>query len=89
MYICFFRSLSHLHESTASQGLDPESSIRETGSPHSTEAAALQLTPDISNKSVDVGTPDKNNSSSQTMHSSFSDIRFNPDIFTPGVWLSD
>ncbi|KAK3523983.1 hypothetical protein QTP70_017491 [Hemibagrus guttatus] len=75
----------HLHESTVSQGLDPESSIREVGSPHSTEAAALQLMPDMSNKGVDVGTSDKNSSSSQTMHSSSSDIRFNPDIFTPGV----
>lgn len=58
------------------------SSIREVGSQHSPEAAALQS--DIPHKTVDVATPDKNNSS-QTMHSTPFDIRFNPDIFTPGV----
>ncbi|MCI4386369.1 hypothetical protein PGIGA_G00061460 [Pangasianodon gigas] len=82
----FVKYRYHLCKSMASQGLDQESnSIREVGSPHSPEAAALQPTLDISNKGVDVATPDKNNSSSQTMHLSSFDIRFNPDIFSPGV----
>lgn len=85
---CSFRY--HLYKSTASQGLDQESkSIREVGSPHSPEGAALQPTLDISNTGVDVASPDKNNSPSQTMHSSSFDIRFNPDIFSPGAWASE
>lgn len=74
----------------ASQGLDQESkSIIEVGSPQSPEAAGLQPTLDIPSKAADVATTEKNNSSSQTMHSSSFDIRFNPDIFSPGVWVSE
>ncbi|XP_027033032.1 clustered mitochondria protein homolog isoform X2 [Tachysurus fulvidraco] len=82
----FVKYRCHLYKNTASQGLDQESSsIKVGGSPHSSEAAALQPMPDVYNKGVDVGAPDKNNSSSQTLHSSAFDIHFNPDIFSPGV----
>lgn len=82
---CSFRC--HLYKNT---GLDQESnSIREVRSRHSPEGAALQAMLDISNKGEDVSSPDKNNSLSQTMHSSSFDIRFNPDIFSPGAWASE
>lgn len=85
MNICSFRY--HLYKSKASQGLDHENTHnREAGSHPSPQAAALQPTPDIPNKGIDVDTPDKNHSSSQSMHF---DIRFNPDIFLPGAWVSE
>lgn len=69
-----------------SQDFDQESnSIREVGSPHSPHAAALQPPPDISSKGVDVATSNENNDSpSHSMNWSSFDIRFNPDIFSPG-----
>lgn len=84
-YVNFYSFRNHSCKSTASQGLDQESNS--IGSPHSPEAAALRLTADISNKGVDIPTPDKNNSPSQTIHASSFDIRFNPDIFSPGAWV--
>ncbi|KAM9451424.1 clustered mitochondria protein homolog isoform 1-T1 [Clarias gariepinus] len=83
----FVKHRYHSHKSVVSQDFDQESnSIREVGSPHSPHAAALQPPSDISSKGVDVATSNENNDSpSHSMNWSSFDIRFNPDIFSPGV----
>ncbi|KAF7697343.1 hypothetical protein HF521_005761 [Silurus meridionalis] len=79
----FVKYRHQLYMSTESQSLDQESNrIRDVELPDSPEEDALDPTPDVSSKHVDI---DKNNSLHRSMHSSSSDIRFNPDIFSPGV----